>query len=147
MTSAPSTIANAITMITSQEAYQLLQSNAQAVLIDVRTQAEWQQVGIPMLIAMGKEPLLLSWRVAPTMMANPDFVAQIKQAITDRSVPCLFLCKSGGRSHEAAETLLAEGYSACYNVADGFEGRGGLVSIEGKSAQGWIKEGLPWELG
>ena len=33
--------------ITPEAAWELLQSNPEAVLVDVRTRAEWQYVGVP----------------------------------------------------------------------------------------------------
>jgi hypothetical protein len=55
-----------------REAYQRLGEQPHAVLIDVRTEAEWMFVGIPELPS--GRPLFLSWQVYPGMAMNGGFV-------------------------------------------------------------------------
>ena len=52
-------------------AWKILSENKDAVLIDVRTRAEWNYVGLPELASVGKEPALLEWQVFPSRQANP----------------------------------------------------------------------------
>lgn len=124
-------------------AWKILTESKEAVLIDVRTRAEWNFVGLPELAPIGKQPTLLEWQVFPSMQPNEEFVSALGGAITDKSTPLLFLCRSGARSAAAARAMTAAGYSTCLNVAEGFEGP---LDAHGKrgSAAGWKASGLPW---
>ena len=55
--------------------WQALQDNPDARLVDVRTDAEWNFVGVPDLSAAGQEPVLIPWQVYPAMQVNVAFVA------------------------------------------------------------------------
>ncbi len=132
----------------SRQAWTLLDSEADAVLVDVRTRAEWTFVGIPDLSSLNRAPVCIEWQSFPSMQIDPDFVDTLKTEIgTDNSSrPLLFLCRSGSRSRTAAMAMTAEGYTRCFNIADGFEGptdqhrhRGGVA--------GWKAEQLPWHQG
>lgn len=124
-------------------AWKILAENPDAVLIDVRTRAEWNYVGLPELAAIGKKPALLEWQVFPSMHSNPEFVPSLGGAVTNKDTPLLFLCRSGVRSAAAARAMAAAGYSTCLNVSDGFEGP---MDAQGKrgSEAGWKASGLPW---
>ena len=113
------------------------------VLIDVRTRAEWNYVGLPDLEKLAKKPALLEWQVFPSMQPNPEFVAALSSALPDKETPLLFLCRSGARSAAAAKAMTAAGYSTCLNVADGFEGPLDGSAKRG-TAGGWKAAGLPW---
>lgn len=129
------------------EAWASLSQDRAAVLIDVRTRAEWSFVGLPSLAALGKNPITLEWQVFPSMAVDPDFVEVLDRALTeagfDRDAPLYFLCRSGARSRNAAIAMTAAGWSRCFNIGPGFEGpldgaghRGGV--------SGWKADGLPW---
>jgi len=124
-------------------AWKILSERKDAVLIDVRTRAEWNFVGLPDLAGLDKKPALVEWQVFPTMQPNPDFVSALSGAMADKSAPLLFLCRSGARSAAAAKAMTAAGYSTCLNVADGFEGPLDAQAKRG-AAGGWKAEGLPW---
>ncbi len=131
--------------VTCQQAWDELAQNTAAVLVDVRTQVEWQLIGRPDLSAIGQEPIYLQW---VTMQGvNENFVAELKTALADRNVaadaPVYFICQSGGRSKMAAMQCTQLGYSRCYNVAEGFEGD--LDEQQHRnSVSGWKVAGLPW---
>ena len=108
--------------VAPQTAWKILGENEGAVLVDVRTRAEWSYVGLPDLSSTGKKPALLEWQVFPSMQPNPEFVAALSGAAADKDTPLLFLCRSGVRSAAAAKAMTAAGYSTCLNVVDGFEG-------------------------
>jgi rhodanese-related sulfurtransferase len=118
------------------EAYQLLQQAPGAKLVDVRTRAEWDWVGrIPGAV----EIELLTY---PGSRPNVSFVAELEQQV-DKETPVMFICRSGGRSHNAALLAQQAGYSQCYNVLEGFEGDKddqGHRNLKG----GWRASGLPW---
>jgi len=128
-----------------QDVWSLLQSNPRAQLFDVRTQPEWNFVGIPDLSGVGREVRLIEWQVFPSMQLNPDFVRDATQvAGGDKDAPLLFLCRSGARSRSAAIALTQAGYTRAFNVAGGFEGDLDGDRHRGKR-NGWKAAGLPWK--
>lgn len=129
--------------VTPAVAWKILGDLKDAILIDVRTRAEWNYVGVPDLAGLDKKPGLVEWQVFPSMQVNPDFVGALSEALADKDVPLLFLCRSGVRSVAAAKAMAAAGYSTCLNVADGFEGP---LDAQGKrgATRGWKAAGLPW---
>jgi len=124
-------------------AWKILRENKDAVLIDCRTRAEWNYVGLPDLETLAKKPALIEWQVFPSMQPNPEFVAALSGALTNKEAPLLFICRSGARSAAAAKAMSAAGYSTCLNVADGFEGPLDAQAKRG-AAGGWKAAGLPW---
>ncbi|MCP5371109.1 MAG: rhodanese-like domain-containing protein [Hyphomicrobiales bacterium] len=126
-----------------QDAWEMLSNDPAAVLIDVRTQAEWAYVGIPDLSGLGKQPLFLPWQVFPSMQVNPEFIQQLASVGLPPDTPMLFLCRSGVRSRSAAKAMTAAGYSRAYNVAHGFEGDPDSRKHRGR-VNGWKMDGLPW---
>jgi rhodanese-related sulfurtransferase len=120
-----------------------LESDSIAQLVDVRTDAEWNYVGIPDLAATGKQPVLIPWQLYPTMQVNGAFVDQLRNVGLTPEHRIYFLCRSGVRSVAAAQAAQTAGFPHAYNIADGFEGP---VDSEGHrgNAAGWKAEGLPW---
>ncbi|HXC54963.1 MAG TPA: rhodanese-like domain-containing protein [Rhizomicrobium sp.] len=131
--------------MSATEAWALLKSDPRARLVDVRTAAEWNFVGLPDLGALGRDVQLVEWQVFPTMQPNAAFVADTEQgAGADKDAPVLLLCRSGARSRSAAIALTQAGYTRAYNVAGGFEGDlDGARHRGGKN--GWKAAGLPWK--
>src|SRR5689334_15388242 len=129
--------------VTAATAWKILSDNKDAVLIDCRTRAEWNYVGLPELASIGKKPALLEWQVFPGMQQNPEFVATLGNAIADKDTPLLFLCRSGARSAAAAKAMTAAGYGRCLNVTEGFEGPLDATAKRGATG-GWKASGLPW---
>ena len=129
--------------IKPKDAWAMLANEPKAVLVDVRTLAEWSYVGVPDLSSLGKEPLFNSWVVFPTMERNPNFIAEVQQAVADPQAPILFLCRSGVRSRAAAIAMTERGYSRCYTIQYGFEGDMD-ASRHRNSVAGWRADRLPW---
>ena len=115
-------------------AWQWLQSG-EAVLVDVRTDAEREWVGkVPGAIAV-------AWKQWPGMALNASFDAQLLAAVPQgRKV--VLLCRSGVRSVVAAQRATSLGLQA-YNILEGFEG-----DVDGSGQRGnlggWRQRGLPW---
>ena len=124
-------------------AWKILSENKDAVLIDVRTRAEWNYVGLPDLESLAKKPALIEWQIFPSMQPNPEFVTALTDAFANKEAPLLFICRSGARSAAAAKAMTAAGYSTCLNVADGFEGPLDAQAKRGATG-GWKATGLPW---
>lgn len=132
--------------VTSVEAMEILRNTADAVLLDVRTDAEWTFVGRPDLSSLGRDPVLISWQTFPGMAPNGGFVEAVRRSILTKDVPVLVLCRSGQRSKSAAIALTEIGYGDCRNISDGFEGpkdEGGHRN----TVAGWRASGLPWQQG
>ena len=118
------------------EAHAILQNQTGAKLVDVRSRAELDFVGrVPGSVE-------IEWKSYPGMRPNPQFVDQLKEQVPADAV-VMFLCRSGGRSHETAAAAAQAGYRDAYNVLEGFEGdrdAGGHRNTTG----GWRARGLPW---
>jgi rhodanese-related sulfurtransferase len=122
--------------VSPTDAQALRQSLPAAVLVDVRTRAEWAYVGrVP-------DAVEIEWNQYPSGR-NPDFAAQLLSAVPDRTRPVLFLCRSGGRSAAAAQAATELGYTLAINVLEGFEGDLDAAAHR-NSVGGWRKAGLPW---
>ena len=68
------------------DAYALLERDASAVLIDVRTKAEWAYVGAPDIQALGKTPVFLEWQSYPSMAVDADFAAHLEALLLSAGV-------------------------------------------------------------
>jgi rhodanese-related sulfurtransferase len=133
--------------VSVKEAWDSLARSAAATLVDVRTQAEWAYVGVPVLSSIGKAAVLVEWDEFPTGALVPDFIGRLKSELDklgiDKAAPLYFICRSGNRSRHAAVAATGAGYSQAFNVAHGFEGRLGPERHRG-SKESWKGEGLPW---
>ena len=125
------------------QTWEALQSDANAQLVDVRTDVEWNFVGLPDLSAAGKKPMLIPWQVYPTMQRNPGFEDSLRDAGLTADHKIYFICRSGARSMAAAEAARAAGFPHVFNVADGFEGPPDAEGHRGTVA-GWKADALPW---
>jgi rhodanese-related sulfurtransferase len=133
--------------ITPLQAWKLLSDNPQAVLVDVRTDAEWRFVGVPDLSSLGRDVVYVEWNKS-NGQHNVDFLAELKDKIPaadEGERPVVFLCRSGNRSIGAAEVATEAGFKPSYNVLDGFEGQ--LDAHGHRGETGWRAVGLPWKQG
>ncbi|MCG6882583.1 MAG: rhodanese-like domain-containing protein [Silicimonas sp.] len=135
--------------VVPDEAWRILSAEKSARLIDVRTFAEWQFVGVADIGALGQKPLFIEWSSFPSMSRNPAFEAEVEEAVgTDDPGPLLFICRSGARSLQAAMAVAGH-YSGkgvavrCLNVAEGFEGDLDASGHRGDH-NGWKARGLAW---
>ena len=109
----------------------------EAVLVDVRTDAEREWVGfIPGAVAV-------SWKLWPGMAVNPDFDRALQAAAGSKKV--MLLCRSGVRSVAAAKRATELGLLA-YNILEGFEGDPDSNAHRGNKG-GWRHSALPWRQG
>jgi rhodanese-related sulfurtransferase len=112
--------------VTVEEAHELAQADL-AKIVDVRTRSEYDHVG-----HIEGTPLV-EWRRDGEPHPDPQFVQRMRAAFPGDPA-LLLICRSGVRSHYAAELLAQAGYTRVYNVLAGFE-------------QGWRPAGLPWVKG
>jgi rhodanese-related sulfurtransferase len=115
-------------------------------LVDVRTEAEWNFVGVPDLGPLSRQTLLCEWQRFPPA-PNLNFVSEVQDALKQsnyrKGAALVFLCRSGSRSRAAAIAMTAAGYGPCFNIKDGFEGALDAELHRGAAA-GWKAAGLPW---
>jgi rhodanese-related sulfurtransferase len=122
--------------VTPTEAYAMISQDTDAVLVDVRSRAELELVG--------RVPLAthVEWAFYPGMVANAEFAAQLLAQV-DKSRTVVFMCRTGGRSHNAALLAHQLGYSKAYNMVEGFEGEANELK-QRTLINGWKHAGLPW---
>ena len=131
--------------LTPQQAWELLAAHDDAVLVDVRTNAEWAYVGVPDISGLGRETEFVEWVSFPDAASNPHFVDDVREAglTSGDGRPVVFLCRSGQRSIGAAKAATEAGLGPAYNVLEGFEGN---VDDDGhRGGGGWRAAGLPWK--
>lgn len=120
--------------LTPQEAFEVLQHGA-VTLVDVRSLAELELVGrIP-------NANHVQWAFYPGMVANAEFAAQLQVQVAQNK-PVVFMCRTGGRSHNAAIVASELGYKA-YNMLEGFEGAAN-EQRQRTQINGWKHANLPW---
>ena len=119
-----------IKQLVSKDIKDYLTKGPNKVLLDVRTQGEWDSVGKPDGDKIGLKTYFLEIKRDSFF----DFVEEFKAFNINKDHEILVICKSGERSQISAELLFRENYKTI-NISDGFEG-----SNEGK---GWINSDLP----
>ncbi len=102
--------------ISATDAWELLKSEPDSFLVDVRTEAEWNSVGYPNLSEIGKNLIKITWK-----QDDLQFITVLKDALLDKDSQVIFICKVGGRSAAAANLAISYGYKNCYNLVGGFE--------------------------
>ena len=117
------------------EAWALVESG-RAVIVDVRSGEERKFVGyVP-------ESLHVPWATGTALTRNPRFLRELEAKVGKNDV-LLFLCRSGKRSAIAAEAATKIGFTAVFNVGEGFEG-----DLDGDRRRGtvggWRLRGLKW---
>ncbi len=113
-------------------------SSGDAVLVDVRTDAEREWVGfVPGAVSV-------AWKQWPGMAMNPSFDTALKAAVP-AGKKVVLLCRSGVRSVAAAKRATELGLAA-YNILEGFEGDPDADGHRGQLG-GWRRAGLPWRQG
>jgi len=105
-----------------------------SVLLDVRTNEEWETIGKPEGEKIGLKTYFLSIQFGKERIFNENFVQEFKNLAINQDRNILTICRSGARSQFAAELLKKENYT-CINISDGFEGNHENV--------GWKRCGLP----
>ena len=129
--------------VTPEEAWKLLSENADAVLVDVRTEAEWRFVGVADTSGLDRDVVYVEWNRTDGTR-NDGFVdALVASGVAPGERPVLFLCRSGNRSISAAEAATEAGIAPSYNILDGFEGN--LDESKHRGGTGWKAVGLPWK--
>tara|TARA_B100001750_G_C15236478_1_gene460755 strand:- start:272 stop:649 length:378 start_codon:yes stop_codon:yes gene_type:complete len=122
-----------IKQILSKEIKEQLKNNPKCVLLDVRTEEEWNQDGKPDGEKIGLKTYFLSL-IFKGKILNENFIEEFKNLNISQDYEIFAMCGSGGRSQMAAELLTKNGYT-CSNISDGFTGNYENI--------GWEKNQLP----
>jgi rhodanese-related sulfurtransferase len=107
----------------SSEQLQQFQHNQQALVVDIRTAAEWQSTGI---ITDSKKLQSFDKDGQFDVVA---WTAALNQLKTSPEQPVILVCRSGNRSQKVGQLLVQQGMPNVYHLSSGI--------------QGWIKSGLP----
>jgi rhodanese-related sulfurtransferase len=140
-------VSGAVDEISVEATWSQLASDPQSQLVDVRTAAEWNFVGVPDLNSLGKDVVFAEWQDYPGQRVHADFAERLSKALSERGIEksanLFFICRSGARSLAAARAMTALGHTRCHNVTGGFEGQLDSDRHRGKR-DGWKAAGLSW---
>lgn len=122
--------------LTPTEVFEAISQDSAIKLVDVRSRAELELVGrVPLAMH-------IEWAFYPGMVANPEFSDQLQKQV-DKDSTVIFMCRTGGRSHNAALLAQKLGYNKVYNMLEGFEGEANERK-QRTLINGWKHAGLPW---
>lgn len=132
--------------LSPKQAWQLIQDDSRAVLVDIRSTMEFLFVGHP------KGAVHVAWIDEPDWDINPDFATEIRKLMLgglscsadEGCAPVILICRSGKRSLEAGRALISAGVRNVMHVEEGFEGDLDENHHRG-SVGGWRYHQLPWE--
>ena len=124
-----------IKQIKSSEIEDFIKENSNTVLLDVRTENEWNSLGKPKAEDLNSKTyfVTVSHDLSNWQVPDQNFIVNVKKKI-DKDKKILVMCAAGGRSMIAANLLENEGYSVL-NVSDGYSGN--------SQDPGWKKLNLP----
>ncbi|WP_321495297.1 rhodanese-like domain-containing protein [uncultured Desulfobacter sp.] len=139
--------------VTPSQAYKMAMEDQHVFIVDVRTRPEYVLVGHP---TIAYHVPVKFWTGKHTskgygMIPNENFAQDLKNRFNPETDTLIFMCRSGGRSCEAANEAAAKAnwpVDQTYNMMGGFEGdkvKNKDSVFDGKRVLGgWKNEGLPW---
>ena len=122
-----------IKQVPSIEIKEYVKNNPKSVLIDVRTEEEWNRDGRPDGDKISLKTYFLTIQFTDGRFNN-SFIENFKKLNIGQDYQILTMCMGGVRSQAAAELLTKENYT-CTNISDGFLGNG--------QNPGWKNSNLP----
>ena len=127
---------NEVFNIPSEKIKDFLNNNSNSVVLDVRTEEEWNSVGKPDAESLNSKTFFISLLLGPHRQKNENFVKEFLEKKVPKKDNILVICRSGVRSMAAAKLLQQQGYKNLINISDGFEGNPA-------TGEGWKKSKLP----
>ncbi len=103
-----------IKQLMSEDIKEYLIKDSNKILLDVRTQGEWDSFGRPDGEQLGLKTYFLT-------IKDENFIKEFKELSISKDVEILTMCKVGQRSQFVAELLEKNNYK-CVNISDGFDG-------------------------
>ena len=124
--------------ITCTELLELSKEHQGATLLDVRTEAEWEQDGKPNGKELGLNTHFLSYLLDTDngRVVNDKFEETLKSFEINKDKVVFVMCKSGARSSKVAKLLDQKGFNT-FNVVNGF------ICSEDVKPSCWKTSGLP----
>ena len=122
--------------IPSEKVLNFLKTNPNSVVLDVRTEEEWNGVGKPDAESLNSKTFFISLLIGVDRKKNENFIKDFLQKKISKKDNILVICRSGVRSMAAAKLLQQKGYKNLVNISDGFEGNPA-------TGEGWKKSNLP----
>ena len=122
-----------IKQITSNEIKEYIKNNPKCVLLDVRTEEEWNSDGRPDGEKIGLKTFFLTIQFIDKSL-NKNFEEDFKKLNIEKDTEILTMCMGGVRSQAVAELLEKKNYK-CVNISDGFLGN--------NENTGWKESNLP----
>lgn len=110
-----------IKQIMSEDITENLKKDSNKIILDVRTEHEWDSFGRPDGEKLGLKTYFLT-------IKDENFIKEFKALSISKDIEIFTMCKVGQRSQFVAELLEKENYN-CSNISDGFDG--------------WMYSGLP----
>jgi rhodanese-related sulfurtransferase len=138
--------------LSAKEAYERWKAEPDKVkIIDVRTPEEYLFVGHPTMA--WKIPVAVQsyeWdgeKKRYPMKPLLDFVSRVR-TVANPDDTLMLMCRSGGRSAIAVNSLAQAGFKQVYNIIDGMEGDTvqdpDSVFVGQRLKNGWKNAGNPW---
>ena len=146
----PVTSAFSFETITPFEAFDLVATNDNVFILDVRTADEWKWVGHPGANNLGEgSPLYgkvinISSHIIRKgiFIFNRSLLEDVNEVFGDYpDVTLITMCRSGPRGAAAAQLLEDNGYNAI-NMAEAFSGSADARGY--RTINGWVNSGLPY---
>ena len=103
-----------VKQLMSDDLINYLKSDTKKILLDVRTEHEWDSYGKPDGEKLGLKTHFLT-------IKDENFFNEFKRLSISKSCEILTMCKVGQRSQFVAQLLEKEDY-ICTNISDGFDG-------------------------
>ena len=122
-----------IKQIPSKDIKEYLKNNSKCVLLDVRTEEEWNFDGKPDGEKIGLKTHFLTIQFIDKSL-NQNFEEEFMKLNIEKDNEILTMCMGGVRSQAAAELISKKNYK-CVNISDGFLGNNENI--------GWKKNNLP----
>ena len=98
----------------SEDISDYLKLDSKKILLDVRTQEEWDSHGKPDGQKIGLKTYFLT-------IKDENFLNEFKDLLISKDYEVLTICKVGQRSQFVAQLLEKNNY-ICTNISDGFDG-------------------------
>jgi rhodanese-related sulfurtransferase len=125
------------------EAWDLLRDDPRVVLVDVATETERTEDGVPDLTSLGREVVLLPVLIGPGATVDPGFVPALLARFAPGQHRPIFVCRLGVRSLAAARAAREAGFADAVSIVGGMMGPDASDGRRG-ALMGWRAGGLPW---
>ena len=122
-----------IKQLPSEKIKEYVKSNPKCVLLDVRTEEEWNSDGKPDGEKVGLKTYFLTIQFIDKSF-NENFEGEFNKLNIDKEFEILTMCMGGVRSQAAAQIIEKKNYK-CSNISDGFLGNNENI--------GWKRNNLP----